>query len=432
MQIRSVKPVLILLCTCFAFSCTKKAQFIETVSPTENPYLVQVDTFSGNFIITREDSFPTSSATYGLVGYHRDPDLGTTYAEHYSRFDLPTLPELDNTMKFDSLEMIIKLNHQYYGDTLTPMQLYIRQLTEPIYRENNTFYNTSRFAASATSLGVFKGTIRPQGEDSIRVMLDPQFGEELFSLIKSKATQVSSNDRFQEFFQGIRMSADSNQTKYLLGMKDTLKMVLHYHEDVGNINLKTINFISTGTPYRFNYIARNYGNSPLAPLNTAKELNASNTNNRFFLQEFTYLRTRIEFPSLKDILKLSDYVKILNAQLEVKPDNTTPAIYPLPASLNCYLRRSDQTLSGALANADGSTQDGSLYLDQLYGTGTHYVFDVTSYLLSQINADNYNAQQLVLAGTSDNNNLRRLSGNAIGAANLRSRLIVSMLIYKNQ
>jgi hypothetical protein len=60
------------------------------------------------------------------------------------------------------------------------------------------------------------------------------------------------------------------------------------------------------------------------------------------------------------------------------------------------------------------------------------LFDVTNYVLQEIGADNYSSQKLVMAIGGGDSTLSRFTGNTTAAPSLRSRLIVSMLVYKTQ
>ncbi|MBZ5855636.1 DUF4270 family protein [Flavihumibacter profundi] len=413
-------------------SCTKQAQYIETVTPSENPYLIQVDTFGGNFVVFREDSFVTSSDNYALVGIHSDPLFGKTSCEHYVRFERPVIPDLTNTSKFDSLELILKLSHGYYGDTLSSIALTVNRLAQSINNDNSVFYNTSSFSAYPVKMGAEVVKVRPIADDSIRLLLDPQFGLELFELIRDKSSQVTNTDQFLEYFKGIKISTEPASTNVIVGLQNKMQIRLHYHDDDGSIEQREIDLSSSSSPYQFNYIKKDFSGSPLSGLVKSNELNSSALNNQLYLQELTHLRTRIIFPQIKEILSLANFVKVLNAQLEIKPDNASWVKYPLPQKLNVYLQNYDKTYSGGLTDATGGFQDGSLSIDQLYGLDTRYVFDVTNYVVRELTTNSYTSQNLVLAGSSGDSTFQRLVANTTASAKLRSRLILSLLIYQNQ
>ena len=202
--------------------------------------------------------------------------------------------------------------------------------------------------------------------------------------------------------------------------------------DDGNIIQKHIDLGSASSPYQFNHIDRNFIGSALAPLQAVKEVNATHLQNRFFVQNLFRIRTRISFPAIRELLKVSDFEQILNAQIELKPTRSSWVNYPLPAGLNVCQLLADQTLSTALTNSGGATQEGNLTIDQIYGEQTSYVFDETDYLINELTTNAYTTQQLVLLQASSDSSLHRFAGNTTNAAELRSRLIISTLVYSNQ
>ncbi|WP_160290265.1 DUF4270 family protein [Flavihumibacter solisilvae] len=431
MMSRTVVYIRTVVCLLLWTACTREAQYIETVTPSENPYLVQVDSFQGNFTVYREDSFVTSTSAFALAGFHHDPDFGTVRSEHFVQMGLPTIPELANSARFDSIELVLKLNDASYGDTMSRFALQAYRLEEQLYNEKKIFYNTSRFTATQ-SLGSFNAVVRPQADDSIRFLLSASFGSELFGLLRTKSVITGNEEQFLQYFKGLRLAVDTSQTNVMFGFGKDLVMRLHYHEDDGNIHRKSIDFIPSASPYQFNYIFRRYGNSELSPLQSSKDANAALMNNRFFLQEFFRIRTVIDFPDISQLPKTADFVKVLNAQLEIRPVSTTGSYYGLPPALNVYQLQADQTMVGPILNSEGSAQDGDLSLDAVYGKDTRYLFDVTNYVLQEIGADNYSSQKLVLAIGGGDSTLSRFTGNTTAAPSLRSRLIVSMLVYKTQ
>jgi hypothetical protein len=308
----------------------------------------------------------------------------------------------------------------------------VERLSSPIANENNQFYNTTTIPSYSNSLGGTTLRYRPVADDTISLPLDDNFGRELFAQFKAKADAVSSNDKFQEYFKGLKIFTNQKSPSQVVAFKRTITIRLHYHEDVGNIIPKQVDINSSGSGFQFNAITRSYAGSALAAFQTAKEINAASLGNRFFLQEMLRIRTRINFPGIKAVLQAADYVKILNAQLEVKPVAGSWVQHPIPAVMQVYTQAIDQSLSAALTNSAGQAQNGSLTIDNLYGTGTNYLYDVTDYLNTELTATNYTTKNLVLVPAGLQGQLSTLVGNTTSAAALRTRLIISLLVYKNQ
>ena len=156
-------------------------------------------------------------------------------------------------------------------------------------------------------MGTATKLLRPSADDSMSIPLDKTFGLELFTLIKAKSSQVSSSERFVEYFKGIKIQTDSITTAQVVGFQKTMTIRIHYHEDDGNIIQKHIDLGSASSPYQFNHIDRNFIGSALAPLQAVKEVNATHLQNRFFVQNLFRIRTRISFPAIRELLKVSDF-----------------------------------------------------------------------------------------------------------------------------
>ncbi|MFT4024813.1 MAG: DUF4270 family protein [Flavihumibacter sp.] len=414
------------------WACTKETQYIETVSPVDNPYLVQVDTISGSFSTFRPDSFLTSSASYGIAGYIKDPLLGTVYAAHHFRYTLPTWDDIPNNTAFDSLELVLKLNHVFTGDTSVPLRLTVDRLSQALTNEKSTFYNNSNIAADGGRLGEFNALVRPRATDSIRILLSPAFGEELFKLMRTRGSAVSTADKFTEYFKGLRIAGDSTQPSMLLQFKDSVALRLHYHKnDVVN-QKEVITFNKAGSPNKFNRIVQRFAGTQWAALDSRLEVNAANSNNLFAIEEFNRIRTQIVFPYIKNVLQASDYVKVMGATLEIRPMSGSTEKFPLANSLQLYQQREDGALAGPMTNSEGTAMNGSLFIDNIYGKDTRYTFDVSNYILAQMSADNFTATRLVMAGVGGDSTLTRVVGNTTAASNLRSRLILTLLVYKKQ
>ncbi len=414
------------------WACTKEAQYIETVSPVENPYLIQVDSVTGSFVTFRPDSFLTSSSSYAIAGAAKDPLLGSVYAAHYLRYVLPTWDDISNNTAFDSLELVLKLNHAFTGDTSLPLHLTVDRLSAGLTNEKGAFYNTSVVAANGGLLGEFNAVVRPLSTDSIRILLNPSFGDELFRLLRSRGDAVSTSDKFTEYFKGLRIAGDSTRPSVLLQFTDSVKLNLHYHvNDVVN-RPQVIAFNKAAAPNKFNQVVQRFSGTPWATLDRQLEVDGNTTGNLFAVEDFNRLRTQIVFPGIKNILQASDYVKVMGATLELRPNAASMEKYPLPRTLQLYQQLEDGTLAGPMTASDGKAMNGSLLIDQVYGKDTRYTFDVSAYILAQLTASNFTATRLVLTGAGGDSTLTRLVGNTASAASLRSRLILTLLVYKKQ
>ena len=125
--------------------------------------------------------------------------------------------------------------------------------------------------------------------------------------------------------------------------------------------------------------------------------------NRAFSQYTSGVMARIKFPSIKELLKLPNYVKILTAKLKVVPmRGSYDTHYFLPPSLTlCSTDITNNVGAPLVAGGTGETQNGNLYLDNTYNDNTVYTYDVSNYIKSLVaNPMSYNYGLLLLPPTA--------------------------------
>jgi hypothetical protein len=423
---------LFFIAVAFLYSCNKDTiTYVETIPSSNNPAVTQVDTFTGNYIVYRPDSFITNQASNLFVGYHNDPVFGKTKCESYMRFTLPgTAPETTtNNAVYDSMALIVYVNNNFYGDTTSTLNVTAYRVTQDIPNIGQIIYNTSHFAVDPTPLGTKKVRIRPSMTDTIVVKLDDALGNEIFNFYKNNAQEVATNESFSLYFKGMKLVSDDVNTNVIYSFKNTgFVMRMYYHIDVAVIQQKHVDFTSGNNLYQSYSVKTDRTGTILAPLDHQSEMNATDLGNRFFLQELTGLKTRINFPSVIDIPKQATFVRLLRAQLEIKPAGATTGEYPLSPLMYLYLRNISDSYSGPLYYPNSNVaESGSLYIDQLYAKDTRYTYDVTDYVNNEIYANTFTSRSIVPVAADS------LSRQIIGSSlnnQFRSRLIVSALTYQ--
>ena len=188
----------------------------------------------------------------------------------------------------------------------------------------------------------------------------------------------------------------------IYGFHDSLIMRLHYHEtDVFTEN-KFLDFTFYNNDNKqFNQVKTDRTGTPVSVFNsTNKEVVSTSTGNSAYIQTLTGFMAKIKFPTLRSLLLRPDYLKILKAELVIKPvKNSYNAITPLPPKLSAVTTDQSNTLGTPLSStASGSaiTQTGNLIIDPLYNENTSYTYDITSYLQQQILISSANQNGLLL------------------------------------
>lgn len=383
-------------------SCDKtKIQFGQDYVDNSYSNIILVDTLTAQLSTVYSDSVSTTASGSLLAGNYNDNVFGKLSAKSFFEIVPPAVTDLATNAAFDSLELIIRPDKSYYGDTTFNSQLSIYQLsnplTFPLYQSQ--FYNTTDFSVDPNALGNVNTLIYPNNTDSISIRLSDAVGKNLFDLYKTKDYIMQSNSNFINYFRGLQLSATAGNMHAIYGFRDSVVMRLHYHETNVFNESKYIDFVFYNNDNtQFNEVKADRSGTLLSVFNGPnKEVVSTNTNNVAYLQNLTGFVPKIKFPTLRSLLLRPDFVKILKAELVIRPvKNSYNSITPLPPVLYAVPTDQSNTLGSPLnyVSTAGivSTQTGSLVTDPVYDENTEYYYDITSYLQQQIliSANNQN------------------------------------------
>ncbi len=391
----------------FCTGCQKTAiQYGQQYIDNGITNIILVDSIAPVVSTIYKDSVPTSQSGTILAGSYSDPYFGKTTTTSYLQLGPPTLTDLLNNAQYDSLVLLMKCNGTFYGDTTLPITLTARQLQSEIkFAENQVaFYNIDSWPVSSSSLGTKSFILRPLTGDSANIRLSDTKGMELYNLIKTKSTLLTDKNLFTDYFKGLNISSTTGNN--IFGFKDSAVIRLYYHQtDVGPQN-KYFDFTLYNKPLQFNQVNTDRSGTPLTALNSVNnELLSTAAGNRGYLQTLSGLYLKISFPSIRKLLERSDFIKIIRADLVVKPiANSYSGTYPLPSIL--YAAQTDgsnepgPSLSSATAG-NSFAETGNLSIDYIYGINTTYSYDVTGYLSQEITNSAINKDGLLLFPPAD-------------------------------
>ncbi len=369
--------------------------------------IILVDSISPVVSTIYKDSVITSQSGKALVGSYSDPYLGKTSADSYLQLGPTTPTDLLNNAKFDSLVLLMKCNGGYYGDTTLPITISVNQLTQQIAlaEGKSYFYNATTFPKNSTPLGTRSFVLRPLTGDSANIRLSDAKGLELYNLIKTRSTLISDPALFTDYLKGLNISASTNNN--IFSFKDSVVMRLYYHQTDVALQNNYFDFAFDNSSLQFNHVVADRTGTPLTSLNTTNnEIFSTATNNIGYMQSITGLYLKIGFPTIRSLLERTDYIKIVRADLIVKPViNSYSSIYPLPPVLNAAeTDGADEPGTTITSTSIGSTgvETGNLFIDGVYGTNTTYTYDVTGYLQQEITNSAINKDGLLLIPPSPN------------------------------
>ncbi len=380
-----------ILCLLILLSCTRKDIDFGTIPENSYTDLAYIDTVTAQLSIVLTDSFATSSDTVFLLGRYKDPYLGSVAARPFLQMTVPTsVPDIPVSAVFDSLSLIIKPNDYYYGDTTKMQTITVYELAEPItHTYNDQLFNTSNIPAKSSPLGSVTLRFSPYESDSIAIRLSNSKGAELFDKLQQKATTVTDQTEFSNYFYGVSLGVADNDTSAVFGLKGTdasFVMRVHYHLTIPYPQSTFIDFTSLANEYAFTQILPDRTGTGLIPVTPGvSELFPGNTNDVSVFQPGTGMALKMIFPSLRQILNKENgaTVKLLKAELIVKPKQYSYDLYQdkLPASLS--LGQTDETnlLGGTLVDSTGQNALAvAPVIDYIYGINTYYRFNITNYI----------------------------------------------------
>jgi hypothetical protein len=371
-------------------SCTRDTIEFGTTPANSYSHLAYIDTVEVKFSTVLADSFVTGSATSFLLGKYKDPCLGIIKAGPFFQLSKPAdIPDISSLAVFDSITLIIKPDKYYYGDTALRQTIYVNELDEPIVQGYaNKIYNTTGFKTKPTPLGSQAVYIRPFADDSIIIRLNDSKGIELFTRLKEKSTDISSDESFKNYFRGISLTTGDNDTTAIYGLKASgdsdIVMRISYHTNIPYKEPHHIDFPLSVNEYAFNQVlSERTGTGIISAGSTSgiTEIPISQTGGYAYSQPGTGLNLKMTFPSLKNLLQTKNHVKLLKAELIVRPAYLSfdKNKYKLPDPL--HLAYTDGTnIVGA--NLPDSTGTQILYAspvtDDIYGQNNYYRFNITS------------------------------------------------------
>jgi hypothetical protein len=338
------------------------------------------------------DSFPTSGNSVYLLGNYPDPYLGGTGAKIFFQVSSPgTGTDIPVTAVYDSLLLIFDINKTYYGDTTKQQTIFVDELAAPMsYTLSNRLYNIDNFPVKPTTLGSRTLNIYPNISDSIVIKLNDPKGIELFNKIRNKDNDVASQDQFLNYFYGIALryaNTDSSAIYGVANTSDNIKMRLFYHNNFPIPSNSTLDFPMAPGGISFNQVLTNRKGTTLAnpPPVGVKEFFSNSTNHMAFTQSTTGTLLKMSFPTVRNLLYLSQTVRLLKADLVVRPIEGTFNTYGygLPQSLDLFQTNGSNIIGSQVTEGGGSVVS-SPFIDVIYHQNTSYTFTITSYIADVI------------------------------------------------
>lgn len=385
--------------------------------------VVVVDTITVNVSTVLLDSFPTSNTGLLLIGGYRDNQLGRLDGEGYVQIGTGSAWAPSTDALFDSLVFIAHYSGYTYGDTTMGHTILVRRIAQPfqfytlpafwvnenqyssLYASNSKF-NGSVMRYDAQPLGTRTIRTRPHSKDSIMVRLNDDLGKEWLRLAKEQAPDLVESSRFLDYFKGICVGA-ANDANSIIGLNTAdLKIRLYYRTYVSERLVQQYHdFTFTSDQFNYTRFISDRTNTPLGDLSLANNAIPSyKTDGMSFVQSGSGLVTKLTFPYLTRLLRLTNVLLVNQAQLIIEPiKDSFTAEYPLPSSLTLYYTdNTNLPLQRVTANYNANAyQSATIGFDNEFDTSTGYQFTVTQLAQNLLSTDASTDRGLLVMPTID-------------------------------
>lgn len=394
------------------------------LTPTTPVGVFLSDTFSIRRSTLLLDSVQSNGLSGLLVGRFVDPIFGKGRATSFARLSLASqFVQLDadrNTipaskMVYDSTKIRVgygvAAGDYYFGDTTVTQTLTIHRLTENVGTANYDIRNAVAYEPQPVARFTFQP--RPFTSDSLSfsAFLPDAIGRELFALYDTEAGKDAT--KFQDLnTKGFALvSTTSTERAALLRYAKGSYVEVFYHV-TGETVARSHAFYLNGPGFT-NFVVDRTG-TPLAGLKAGQILPSTATNGRTYVQPFSGVTTKLEFPTLLS-LEQNRRVAINRAELIITPAqpeatapngaNTLPYYIALSEINGFQLARTTPNrivqmvpsfIPGTSSTSPVNRNESSFYYPQIAffePRSKSYTVNMTAYIQSMI------------AGTTPNNGL---------------------------
>ncbi len=415
----------------------------------ENVRNVVVDTTSMDLSTVLNDSTATSGISKIFMGRYDSPDFGTTVAESYVSFSVPSYSRSDFNKEsnvkitFDSVCIILPYDKYSYGDTTKTQTINITRLTDKLndlYSAHLSKFYNNQTAASESAPYLTKTFRRPlpaqQNDSTLIIRMPDQFGLELLDSMRTQSSIFNNDDEFIKFFKGFKFSAGSDDKYCINAFKMTStslpRIRIYYKANDLEVLDKTID-INANSNYAFSHISQDRSNTPLKNLTSLSGISSGLTGNKAYLQGMVGLSTELTFPNIRSLMQYGKYTNVDAAILYVYPTkNSYNDFTPLPKNLKLNFVSKLGNVKEILESSTTSLTAGALNQDP-FGIRYYYAFDITSFIKSEIKAPDMDkgTLQLNLSDTDKANSLKSLiiGDSGYPDSDYRIKLVIQLLIY---
>lgn len=378
-----------LLCVSVA-SCNNDELLIDETFVKSGSYAECKNTIPIELSTFRLDSVLTTNQNLIWLGRHRKPVIGDVCSESFMRVTEPSYYDWSQQEKYDSITIHLLHTGDYQGDTMKVMEIEVRRMAQPIrFSENEYVFSNLRTFRDSTTVGSFRYIPRPHSRPRLRYRLDDTFGREIWNFIKDhnhSAAGVREKD-YEYFLGGIKlMCSDANN---LMAFRaDSFKIVLHTHVPLMHSSKRqrviTVARDMVTSPFpalQFNRIWTENMDLPYDRLKTRYlNVNEKEGGNHAVMFEGLGYYTRINFPSLYELMSQSNYSHVVKAKLRLYPERGSYDKWNFPKTFFLSVVNKGNVVLRNVTTSDFKPVLATLHYDYYDEYNVYYEADLTYYI----------------------------------------------------
>lgn len=400
-----------------------------------NARIIQLDTFEIKLSTFRLDSIATSSTGRALVGKYTDSELGEVIASSY--FQLSTTNfEISEDAVLDSVALILGYDNYYYSDTLRVNNINIHLINEEFdpKSDDDLFYNINNLSYDETPLISRNYIGEPFGQDSIHVSMNVPVLTELFEAIQNE--EIEDQIDLQKSFPGLTLQPERINDGSVIGFSTaaTESYLRFFYNIPSELEEQQFTYDLTissfdDDPESFINIEANTSIQELNDLEGQEdEASSEITDNVSYLQSGVGYMCEIEFPTIREIIKIPDDGVILSATLQIRPTNFNDDEY-LPENLSIsVVDLNNDIVESSIFNQGNLVLAERVTVEEEFNEVVYEV-DIGDYITEKIEESPILNQSLVLYDESLNNSVNRVIVDGTSLSDFETKLIINYAVY---
>lgn len=449
---KSIKIVLFSFALVIAFTaCSDESSTLGGEWVSSDFSSVVTDTCAVKLSTVESDSVETSNLSSVQVGHYKDNNVGDVTTEAFVEYaNAYFLRAYNVSYTLDSATIKIKWQGDFVGDTTKVLPINIYELSQNITLNQMTggLYNSSAAVPwYPTKLAQINTYVYPSStKKQYEYRLPDSIGQRFLDKVLNSQGQNVMKDQndFRQYFRGLAF-VPCGKPGILPNIQkndSSLVLTVYYRGDNSTAEQK---LVFKPTNPSFTKVIQDVSGSKLAEFSTLPYNNAVpsyDSGNVSFVQSTTGYYTKVEFPTLSNLLRTGQMVSITSAILYLYPAIGTYSndTNPLPKQLSAYTASFNNATTSQLKSGTGSNataQTGNLQTVIGVPDIKYYTYDLTSYMQSNLSASDNDKQNIQLTFPTANANtsckylmFSNPSYNN-GSINYRTKVVIKYTTYNS-